>query len=217
MTGTVPLTLITGASRGFGAALAEALAAKGHHILALARTTGALEALDDRIQNGGGSATLIPIDITETDAMAGICRSIFDRWGKLENVIHCAVQPPPRSPVALADPKTLDKAVATNITATAHLIRMTAPLLGETGRFVGITDPATRGAFWGYYAATKAAQAELIDAFAAESAKIGPRVDQFAPKPMPTATRARFFPGEDTSPLTPCTAEAARLIADLGL
>lgn len=214
---TQTITLITGASRGLGAALAEQLGARGDHILALARTTGALEVLDDRIQAVGGSATLIPLDITKTDALAGICKSIFERWGKIDTVIHCAVHAPPRSPMALAEPKDLDKSVAVNVTATAHLIRMTAPLLGDNGRFVGITDPDTRGAFWGYYGATKAAQAELIDAWARESERIGPKVAQFAPNPMPTATRARFFPGEDTSSLSPCADEAARLIDTLAL
>ncbi|WP_095589079.1 SDR family NAD(P)-dependent oxidoreductase [Actibacterium ureilyticum] len=215
---TEKLALITGASRGFGAAIAEALAPT-HHVMAVARTTGALEELDDRIQAAGGRATLAPMDITDAGAMRHMCRSIHDRWGGLDLWVHCAVHAPPLSPADHIAEKDWAKSVATNVTATGQLIPFIAPLLraADTGTAVFVDDPAA-GKFHGAYAATKAAQRALFDAWAAETAKSGkPRVLSFAPAPMPTATRARFYPGEDRSTLADPRAEAQRLLAELGL
>ncbi|MFA5582050.1 MAG: SDR family NAD(P)-dependent oxidoreductase, partial [Paracoccaceae bacterium] len=122
------IALITGASRGLGAAMAEALAAD-HHIIALARTTGALEELDDRIKALGGDATLAPMDITNTDAMAQLCRAIFDRWGHVDTWVHSAIHAAPLAPAPHIDAKDWEKSVAINVTATGRLIPMIAPLL----------------------------------------------------------------------------------------
>ena len=127
--------LITGASRGLGAALAEALAPT-HHIIAVARTTGALEELDDRIQAKGGSATLAPMDITNAEAMLTLCNGIADRWGSLDLWCHTAVHAVPLSPVDHIDDKDITRSIACNITATTTLIRYAAPLLGAAGRAV---------------------------------------------------------------------------------
>lgn len=211
------LALITGASRGFGAAMAEALAPT-HHVLAVARTTGALEELDDRIQAAGGSATLAPMDITDPDAMRHLCRSVHDRWGGLDLWIHCAVHAPPLSPADHIAEKDWAKTVGTNVTATGQLIPFIAPLLraSETGTAVYLDDPSA-GKFHGAYAASKAAQRALFDAWADETANTGtPRVLRFTPAPMPTATRARFYPGEDRAALADPRAEAQRLLAELG-
>jgi NAD(P)-dependent dehydrogenase (short-subunit alcohol dehydrogenase family) len=210
------IALITGASRGLGAALAEALAPE-HHVIAVARTTGALEELDDRIQAKGGSTTLAPMDVTEAAAMQHLCRSIHDRWGKLDLWVHTAIHVPPLTPADHLDEKDWLKVVDTGITATGRLIPYVSPLLqaAEGGVAVHVDDPA-EGKFLGAYAAAKAAQRALYRAWAAETEKTqNPRVISFTPNPMPTATRARFYPGEDRSTLSHPSVEAARLIAAL--
>lgn len=209
-----PTALITGASRGLGAALAEALA-DSHHIIAVAKTTGALEELDDRIKARGGSATLAPMDVTKTDAMATLCRGIHDRWGALDLWLHTAVHAAPLTPASHIDAKDLAKSLACNVTATATLITFVAPLLGTTGQAVFFDDPRAGEKFFGSYGATKAAQIALARSWQAETAKTGPKVSILTPGPMPTATRARFFPGEDRSTLSDPRQEAARLLAML--
>lgn len=211
------IALVTGASRGLGAAVAEELGKRGAHVVALARTVGGLEALDDRIQAAGGSATLAPIDLTNEDAVATLCRAIFDRWGRVDLLVHAAVHAPPLAPAPHGDPKDISKTFDTNVIATARVIRMVAPLLqaAKAGRAVFCDDPRAGQPFFGVYGASKAAQAALVASWQIETARIGPRVVQFTPKPMPTATRARFFPGEDRAPLSPVATEATRLLSEL--
>lgn len=211
---TQKTALITGASRGLGAALAEALAPT-YHIIAVGRTVGALEELDDRIKARGGSATLAPMNITDTGAMQTLCRGIYDRWGSLDMWLHTAVHAAPLTPSPHIDVKDLEKSIAGNITATATLINYVAPLLGEDGRAVFFEDPIVGDKFYGSYGATKAAQIALARSWQTETARIGPKVDIVTPNPMPTATRARFFPGEDRNTLQDIHAEAARLLATL--
>jgi NAD(P)-dependent dehydrogenase (short-subunit alcohol dehydrogenase family) len=210
------LALVTGASRGLGAALAEALALQGWHVLAVARTSGGLEELDDRIQARGGSATLAPMDVTDAEAMAHLAGSIAARWGGLQLWAHMAVHAESLTPAGHIAAKDLAKSVATNLTATAGLIALLEPLLragGGTALFAD--DPRGGEKFFGAYGATKAAQMALVRSWQAENAKIGPRVVIVTPAPMPTATRARFFPGEDRAALTSPHAEAARILASL--
>lgn len=209
------IALITGASRGLGAALAEALAAS-HHIVAVARTTGALEELDDRIKAAGGQATLAPMDITKPEAMAQLCRSIHDRWGRVDLWAHTAVHAAPLSPASTIDARDWDKSVACNVTATGQLIPYIAPLLGSEGTAVFFDDARAGQKFFGAYGATKAAQIALAQSWAAETVKTGPDVHILTPAPMSTATRARFFPGEDRSTLAHPRDEAARLLTLLG-
>ena len=213
---TKPLALVTGASRGLGAALAEALA-ENHHVVAVARTAGALEELDDRIQAGGGSATLAPMDITDAGAMAHLCRGIHDRWGALDLWAHAAIHAPPLSPADHVDGRDWERTIATNVTATQVLIGMVAPLLGRDGRAVLFDDPRGGQKFFGAYGGSKAAQIALARSWAAETERTGPHVHVLTPQPMPTATRARFFPGEDRARLTPPIDEARRLLSALGL
>jgi NAD(P)-dependent dehydrogenase (short-subunit alcohol dehydrogenase family) len=207
--------LITGASRGLGAALAEALC-DTHHIIAVAKTTGALEELDDRIQARGGSATLAPMDITNDAAMATLCRGIYDRWGKLDLWLHTAIHAAPLTPTDHIDAKDMGKSIACNLTATATLISYISPLLGQSGQAVFFDDPVVATPFFGSYGATKSAQIALARSWQAETATIGPKVHIVTPAPMPTATRARFHPGEDRASLTAPQDEAARIIAGLG-
>ncbi|MEL7114378.1 MAG: SDR family oxidoreductase [Pseudomonadota bacterium] len=213
MTDTLP-ALITGASRGLGAALAETLAADGH-VIAVARTTGALEALDDRIQAAGGQATLAPMDVTDAGAMAHLCRSIYDRWGGLRLWAHTAIYPPPLAPADHIERKDIDKIVSVNISATATLIPMVAPLLGPNAHALFFEDAQSDKKFFGAYAAGKSAQIALARAWAAETERAGPKVHILTPKPMATHVRSRFFPGEDRTVLTPVMDEAKRLLATL--
>ncbi|MEX0281762.1 MAG: SDR family NAD(P)-dependent oxidoreductase [Arenibacterium sp.] len=208
------LALITGASRGLGAALAEALC-ETHHIVAVARTTGALEELDDRIQAKGGSATLAPMDITNPDAMATLCRGIHDRWGRIDLWCHTAIHATGLSPANFAEAKDWDKAIAINVKAPSVLIPFVAPLLGPTGQALFFDDPRAGEKFFGVYGATKAAQIALAKSWARETVNTGPRVHVITPPPMPTATRARFFPGEDRNSLTPLGKAAKSVLGDL--
>lgn len=203
--------LITGASRGLGAALAKALAPT-HHIIAVGKTVGALEELDDAIQAAGGQATLAPMDITVDEAMQQLCRGIFDRWGSLDLWLHTAIHAAPLAPAGHIGPKDLAKSMTVNIEATSRLIAYVSPLLGQTGKAVFFDDPRGGDQFFGAYGATKAAQIALARSWAAETAKTGPRVTILTPAPMPTATRARFYPGEDRNALSSPADEAARLL-----
>jgi len=170
------LALITGASRGLGAALAEAMAPT-HHIIACARTVGALEELDDRIKAKGGSATLAPMDVTDPAAMATLCRGIHDRWGKLDVWMHTAVHAAPLAPTDHIDAKDMAKSIACNVTATATLITYVSPLMQTGGDAVFFDDPRGGAQFFGSYGATKAAQMALARSWQAETAPIdGPRV-----------------------------------------
>ncbi len=210
-----PLALVTGASRGLGFALAEALA-PAFHVVAVARTVGGLEDLDDRIREKGGSATLAPMDITVDAAMQQLCRSIFDRWGRLDLWIHTAIHASPLTPAPHMDMGDWEKSVATNIHATGRLIAYVAPLLGEEGRAVFFDDPLPEGRkFFADYAASKAAQIALARAWAAETERLGPRIHIVTPRPMPTALRARFFPGEKRENLADIHEEAARILREL--
>ncbi|RFP89504.1 SDR family oxidoreductase [Rhodobacteraceae bacterium 63075] len=211
---TDKIALITGASRGLGAGLAEALA-ETHHIVAVGRTTGALEELDDRVKALGGTATLAPMDITNADAMAQLCRSIHDRWGKLDLWAHTAIHAAPLSPADHIDQKDWEKSVAINVSATGRLIPFVAPLLGQDGTALFFDDPHGGEKFFGTYGASKSAQIALARSWAKETEKLGPKVRILSPAPLATALRARFFPGEDRDKLAAPRDEAARLLAAL--
>jgi NAD(P)-dependent dehydrogenase (short-subunit alcohol dehydrogenase family) len=208
------LALVTGASRGLGFAMAAGLAAKGWHVLAVARTTGGLEELDDRIQSAGGTATLAPLDITDEGAMEHLAKSIGERWGGIGVWVHTAVHAAPLAPAGHVDMKDFDKSCACNLRATASLIPLLEPLLrAHDGTALFLDDPKGGQKFFGAYGATKAAQIALARSWQKECAKIGPRVLIESPAPMPTATRARFHPGEDRSTLAAPEAEAEKLLA----
>lgn len=210
------IALVTGASRGLGFALAAALGARGWHVVAVARTVGGLEELDDRIRAAGGSATLAPMDITDDKAMAHLALSLMDRWGGLALWTHAAIHAAPLSPAGHLDPREYDRSIACNLRATAALIAMLEPALrAASGTALFFDDPRGGEKFFGCYGATKAAQIALARSWQAESARIGPRVVIETPRPMPTATRARFFPGEARDGLADIHDEAARLLARL--
>ncbi len=218
---TEPVALITGASRGLGAATAEALAARGWHVIAVARTTGALEELDDRIRAAGNpGATLVPLDITDDAGLQRMCVAIHERWGKVDLWLHTAIFAAPLSPAGHVPEKDWDRIVQVNIRATQKLIAYVEPLLkaAPDGLAVLPVDESPLGRpFMAAHGAAKAAQHALWDSWQAETRRIGPRVMRFAPRPMPTALRGRFFPGEDRSALTHPRDEAARMLAELDI
>lgn len=208
------IALITGASRGLGAALAEVLAAHDHHIIAVARTVGGLEELDDRIRQNGGSATLAPMDVAEAPAMQQLAQSILGRWGGIDLWAHCAIHAAPLSPVSHIDGKDWSRSMLVNVEVVRGLIALLEPLLrARAGTALFFDDPHDGEKFFGAYGATKAAQIALAKSWQAETIKIGPRIVIKTPAAMPTALRARFFPGEDRSRLTPCKEEADRIAA----
>ena len=217
---TQRIALITGATRGLGAAMAEQLALRGWHVVAVARTVGGLEELDDRVKSAGlpgaGGLTLAPMDVTNDQAMQHLCLNIHDRWGGLNLWIHTAIHAAPLAPAGSMDVKDWDKSIAANVRATGVLIPMVEPLLrASAGTAMFFDDPRAGDKFFGAYGATKAAQIALAGSWAAEAAKIGPRVMIVTPPPMPTATRARFFPGEDRAELTHPQAVATALLDQL--
>src|SRR3954447_2923742 len=219
---TKPLTsriaLVTGASRGIGYATARALAKAGAHIVAVARTQGGLEELDDEIRKDGGSATLVPLNLTDYDGIARLGAALHERHGKLDILVGNAGAPGPSSPLGHIELKPWTDLMAVNVTANFQLIRCMEPLLrmSDAGRAVFITSGAASKApaYLGPYAASKAALETLVRTWAHETASTPIRVNLFNPGPIRTRMRATVFPGED--PLTLDTPEqAAELIVPM--
>jgi len=210
------IAIVTGASRGIGAAAAEWLAGQGAHVIAVARTTGGLEELDDRIQSADGNATLAPMDIRDEGAMQHLCASAHSRWGRADIWVHTAFHATALTPADQITEKDLDANIATNIRAFARLMANMGPLLALARRPRAVFfDSDWDAKFAGAYAMSKAAQRALVESWQAEAAKTGPEIHLLRPAPMPTAIRARFYPGEDRAPLAAPQAEAARLLAPI--
>ncbi len=208
------IALVTGASRGLGYATAVALAKQGYHIVALARTVGGLEELADQVEPISG-ITLVPLDITDEGGLQRLCLSIYERWGHLDVLVHCAVKAPLLTPVNQITDKDYDGVLAVNARATARIIALCEPLLkvAPDGVAIFMDDPHQGERFFGAYGASKAAAKSLVQSWQAETERLKPRVILHTPNPMPTATRARFHPGEDKSGLATAADEADRLIA----
>jgi len=212
---TLPLAnriaLVTGASRGIGYAAARALARAGAHIVAVARTQGGLEELDDDIRKDGGNATLVPLNLTDSDGIARLGAALNDRHGKLDILVGNAGVSGPSSPLGHIDMKPWNDVLAVNVSANFQLIRCMEPLLrkSDAGRAVFITSGAASkaSAYLGPYAASKAALETLARVWASETASTPLRVNLFNPGPIRTRMRATVFPGED--PLTLDTPEQA--------
>lgn len=212
------LALVTGASRGIGAATAEALARQGAHVVLTGRDTKALEEIEERIHDADGSATIAPVDLTEPDGIARLATAIAQRWGKLDILIINAAILPELSSVADIDQRAFNKALTTNVLATQALLANFDTLLkkSDNPRVIGISSgAATRPrAYWGAYAATKAAFEVLLDCYAQETRNIsGLRVAIVNPGPTRTAMRARAYPGEDPASLKPPETVADRLVS----
>lgn len=211
-----PVALITGASRGLGAELAKSLSST-YHIIAVSRTIGALEELDDQIKKRGGSSTLAPIDLINTNAVAQLCRSIFDRWGKVRLWAHTAIHAAPLGPVITTDSKDWEKSITNNVTVLAKLIPMVSPLLQEDSKAIFFEDTTIMKKFSSVYGATKAAQIQIVKTWQDECKSTGPKIYIAQPNPMPTAVRARFYPGENRKELQSIEKEAKRLVSLLKL
>ena len=212
------LALVTGATRGLGRAVAEALAAEGAHVLMLGRTQGALEELYDKISAAGGEATGVPMDITDGDALDRLGASIAERWGKLDLLVGNAGVLGPLTPVSHIDPEEMAKVLAVNVTANARLIRAMEPLLmqADAPRAVFTTSGAAQKCrpFWGAYSTGKAALDALVKSWAHEHENDALRVNLLAPGPVRTAMRAQAMPGEDPNTL-PAPADIAPLFLEL--
>lgn len=212
------VALVTGASRGIGYHLAKQLAAAGAHVIAVARTIGGLEELDDEIKAGGGSATLVPLDLTD---MAGIDRlggSIHERWGKLDILVANAGVLGVIAPIGHVEAKVFDKVMAVNVTGTWRLIRSVDPLLrlSDAGRAIVMSSGAAHSAraFWAPYAASKAAVEALARSWADETKNMALRVNIVDPGATRTAMRAQAMPGENPDAL-PLPANVAASILRL--
>ena len=207
------IALVTGASRGIGHATARALARAGAHIIAVARTQGGLEELDDEIRKEGGTATLVPLDMTDLDGIARLGAALNERHGKLDVLIGNAGMAGTSSPLGHTDPKFWDNVMAINVTANFQLIRSMEPLLKESdaGRAVFITSGIAHkaNAYMGPYAASKAALDALVRVWANETASTNIRVNLFSPGPIRTRMRATVMPGED-----PMTLDTPEQVAD---
>ena len=194
------VALVTGASRGLGAATAIALSAAGARVVLTARTQGGLEETDDAIRAAGGAATLLPFDLHDGEALDALGPSLFSRFRRLDVLVHAAAALGRLTPAPHILPTDFADVVAVNLAATWRLIRTTGPLLlaAPAGRAVFVTDARARDprAYWGAYGATKAAMEHLALTWAAEAETTSLRVNLFDPGPMRTRLRAAAFPGE---------------------
>jgi NAD(P)-dependent dehydrogenase (short-subunit alcohol dehydrogenase family) len=203
------IAVVTGASRGIGRAVALALAADGCHVVAIARTQGGLEELDDAIQAAGGTATLVPMSLTEVDAIDRLGAALHERYGRVDVLVGNAGILGPLSPVGHVEPKKWDEVLAVNVTANYRLIRSLDPLLRQSaaGRclFVGSAASWKCRAYWGPYSVSKAALDALVRTYAAEVQSFGVTANILNPGPLRTRMRAQAMPGED--PMTLPTPE----------
>jgi NAD(P)-dependent dehydrogenase (short-subunit alcohol dehydrogenase family) len=210
------IALITGASRGIGCAAAKALAAAGAHVILVARTVGGLEEADDEIRKAGGSATLVPLNLKDFDALDRLGASIFERWGRLDAFFANAAVLGALTPLSHLEPKTFEDLLDVNVTANWRLIRSLDPLLrrSEAGRalFVSAGPARKHVPFWGGYAMSKAALESLALTYAAECEGTNVKANLLNPGPVRTAMRAKAMPGEDPQTLPPPEALAPLIV-----
>jgi NAD(P)-dependent dehydrogenase (short-subunit alcohol dehydrogenase family) len=201
------IALVTGASRGIGAAVAERFAAEGAHPVLAARTVGGLEEVDDRIRAAGGTATLVPLDLRDFVKIDELAAAIYQRFGRLDILVGNAAEFGTFSPLGHIDPKLWQEIIDLNLTANWRLIRAMDPLLraAEHGRAIFVTSGIARAprAYWGPYAVSKAGLEALVKTYAAEIEKTRVRVNLIGPGVVRTRLRARVFPGENAMDLPP--------------
>lgn len=211
------LALVTGASRGIGAATAKALAAEGAHVILTARTAGALEQVEEAIHAAGGSATIAPLDLTETDSIARLASAVAERWGTLDILVLNAATLGSLSAVQAIDPKEFAKVMTLNVSAQQALIAAFDPALRKSARarVIAITSKVGRQprAFWGAYGASKAALETLVQAYGEEVEGISNvRVAVLDPGATRTAMRERAYPGEDPASVKPPEVVADKIV-----
>jgi NAD(P)-dependent dehydrogenase (short-subunit alcohol dehydrogenase family) len=214
------VALVTGASRGIGRAVALAMAREGAHVIITARTTGALEELDDEIQQAGGSATILQLDLKRLEKIDQLGPTLYQRWGKLDILVGNAGFLGALSPIAHVTDDAWTNVMSTNLAANWRLIRTLDPLLqrSDAGRAIFVTsgaaDKAT--AYWGLYAASKAALETIVKTYAAEVSTTNVRANLINPGATRTNMRAKAYPGEDAN-LLPTPDEIAPLFVELAL
>lgn len=211
------LALVTGASKGIGAATAVALGEAGAHVVLTGRDVRALETIEDRIHDTGGASTIAPVDLAESDGIARLASAIAGRWDRLDFLVISAAYLPVLSPVTQIDGKQFSQAVTTNLLATQALLANFDPLLKRAGmgRVIGLTSSVGSNpkAYWSAYGATKAAFDNLLDCYAQEVEKIGNvRVATIDPGATRTSMRAKAYPGEDPQTVKPPEDVAARIV-----
>ncbi len=211
------VALVTGASRGIGAATAVALARLGAHVVLTARTQGGLEETDDAVRAGGGTATLLPLDLSKPESLDPIGPSLVSRFGRLDILVHNAGALGRLTPAGHITPKDMATCLDVNFNATYRLIRTCGPVLAasDAGRAVFVTSSVARKprAYWGAYAASKAAMEMLVRCWADEVENTSLRVNLFDPGATATRMRASAFPGEDPRTLPSAESRAAELVA----
>ncbi len=210
------LALITGSSKGIGAATAKALAEAGAHVVLTGRDVKALEAVEDDIHEADGQATIAPLDLTETDAISRLAAAIAGRWDKLDILVISAAYLPTLTPVTQIDQKQYSQALTVNLLATQALLAAFDPMLkrADAGRVIGLTSSvgADARAYWAAYGSTKAAFESLLDSYAQEVEKIGEvRVAIVDPGATRTDMRAKAYPGEDPATVKPPEIVAATI------
>lgn len=222
MSETKPLAgqtaLVTGASRGIGAATALALAEAGAHVILTARKVKALEEIEDKIHDAGGTSTIAPLDLTEPDAISRLAGAIAGRWQTLDIFIISAAYLPKLTPLSQIEPKEFNTAILTNVVATQALLAAFDPLLrrAKSGKIIGLTSSvgAQPRSYWGAYGSTKAAFDNLLETYAAEVEKLCPlRVAIVDPGATRTDMRARAYPGENPDSLKAPQVVADRIVA----
>jgi NAD(P)-dependent dehydrogenase (short-subunit alcohol dehydrogenase family) len=210
------IALVTGASRGIGRAAALALAKAGAHVILVARTVGGLEEADDEIQAAGGSATLVPMNLRDSEAIDRLGASIFERWGRLDAFLGNAGVLGQLTPLAHLEPKTFQEVMEVNVTANWRLLRSLDPLLrqSDAGRVLFVTSGAARKhtPYWGAYSMSKAALESLALTYAAECEGTKVKVNLINPGPMRTAMRKKAMPGEDPNTLPAPDDMAPRMV-----
>ena len=211
------LALVTGASKGIGSATAVALAAAGAHVILTGRDVRALEAVEDRIHEVGGSSTIAPVDLAESDGIARLASAIAGRWDKLDILVISAAYLPTLTPVTQIDGKQFSQAMTVNVLATQSLLANFDPLLkrADAGRVIGLTSSVGENprAYWSAYGSTKAAFDNLLDAYSQEGEKISSvRVATIDPGATRTSMRAKAYPGEDPQTVKAPEEVANRLI-----
>ncbi len=214
------LALVTGASRGIGAATAEALAGAGAHVILTARTGKALEQVEERIHAAGGHATIAPMDLADGESIPKLAAAVAERWGSLDIMVINAAMLGSLSPVEHLEAKELAKLFALNVFATQALIAAFDPLLrrSDKAEVVGLTSSvgAEPRAFWGGYGASKAAMENLLAAYADETAHAGKlRVHIIDPGATRTRMRQNAFPGEEPAAVKPPEVVAAAIVERL--